>query len=149
AFQRRKTNGSKSVANDRGAGLRLYYDQTCPFCKKAIYALRTFLFLPEAQIFGAQDDPHTASELRRQNSWILVDQQGHRFYKWDALVIAVSQSPVFSRLSRLMRIGPFSRLGLRFYDRIASHREFLTKLVSPAEFRRREIQQAWWAEVLA
>jgi predicted DCC family thiol-disulfide oxidoreductase YuxK len=145
AFQRRKDNNGAAP----GTGLRLYYDTTCPFCKKTIYALRTFLFLPEAQIFGAQDDPLTAGELRRHNSWILVDQQGHRFYKWEALAVIVSQSPIFSRLSQLMRIRPISRLGVRFYDWVASHREFLTKLVSLAEFRRRDFQQAWWAEALS
>ena len=145
AFQAKKN--SKAAGN--GAGLRLYYDTTCPFCKKTIYALRTFLFLPDAQIFGAQDDPLTASELRRNNSWILVDQQGHRFYKWEAIAVAVSQSPLFSRFSRLMYMRPMSSMGTRFYDWVAAHRESLTKVVSPAEFRRRELKQVWWAEVLA
>ena len=149
AFQRKKSSDFRSDADIPGSGLRWYYDTTCPFCKKAIHALRTFLFLPGAQIFGAQDDPLTAAELRRQNSWIVVDEQGHRFYKWDAFSLVVSRSPVFARLSRLLQLKTIFRWGNRLYDWVADHRELLTKLVSPAEFRKRELIQAWWAEVLS
>ena len=149
AFQRKKNNDHNAGNGIPGTGLRWYYDNTCPFCKKTIYALRTFLFLPGAQIFGAQDDPVTAAELRRQNSWIVVDEQGHRLYKWEAFTVVVSRSPVFSRLSRLLQLQGMSHWGLRLYEWVAAHRESLTKLVSPAEFRKRELIQPWWAEVVS
>ena len=69
----RLEKGCKSQAR---AGLKIYYDADCGFCKKVVHLIRTFLILPSTPLLKAQDDAPIYQVMEEQNSWVVVDWQG-------------------------------------------------------------------------
>ena len=100
-----------------GFGTRVYYDRNCSFCSKLVRIVRAFLVLPKTELIPAQEFPVTELEMRDQKSWIVVDPEGRRYYKWRALVHLVSQSPMFSCLTPVMRSEWLERNGRKWLYR--------------------------------
>src|SRR5262245_16994967 len=75
------------------AGVTIYYDGECGFCKKMVLLLRTFLLLPGASIRPAQEEPLIYRAMRAQNSWVVVDPQGVAHVKFAALTVVCRLSP--------------------------------------------------------
>jgi predicted DCC family thiol-disulfide oxidoreductase YuxK len=109
-----------------GAGLRIFYDKNCPFCSKAVQALKTFLLIPGAELVAAEEFPVTELEMRERRSWIVVAPDTARFYKWKAFAELVSHSPIFYRLAPLLRCKVLASAGERLYESIERHREQLS-----------------------
>jgi predicted DCC family thiol-disulfide oxidoreductase YuxK len=110
-----------------GLGVRIYYDGECSFCSKLVRILRTFLIVPKLELIPAQEFPVTELEMHQQRSWILVESDGQRFYRWQAAAQLVSHSPVFSWLAPLMRWGAAAKVGERWYAGIEEHRKQLSR----------------------
>ncbi|MFM7792456.1 MAG: DCC1-like thiol-disulfide oxidoreductase family protein, partial [Microcystis panniformis] len=117
--------GQKRMITPEREGLRINYDRDCGFCKKVVYLLRTFLILPGTPLLVAQDNPSIYEDMVAQNSWVVEDWQGKRWFKWSALVYIVSLSPIFWFLGPILRLPPLMTLGTRIYEWIASHRRFM------------------------
>jgi len=128
-----------AMHSNRGSGLRIYYDSNCAFCSKMVRILRGFLLIPSAELIPAQEFPVTELEMRQQRSWIVVEPDGQRWYKWQALVRTVCYSPVFSALGPLMSQRFVAAAATRFYDRIEKNRDWLsrsTDWIKPAPRRK-------------
>lgn len=110
-----------------GSGARIYYDGKCSFCSKLVRIVRTFLLVPKVELVRAQEFPVTELEMRDQKSWILVDPEGRRYYKWRAFVQLVSYSPIFSWLTPVLRSGFLERKGKDWYERIERNRDQLSR----------------------
>ena len=110
-----------------GFGTRVYYDRNCSFCSKLVRIVRAFLVLPKTELIPAQEFPVTELEMRDQKSWIVVDPEGRRYYKWRALVHLVSQSPMFSCLTPVMRSEWLERNGRKWYEAIERNRDKLSR----------------------
>ncbi|NJN01371.1 MAG: hypothetical protein HC816_02215 [Leptolyngbyaceae cyanobacterium RM1_1_2] len=67
------------------AGLTIYFDADCGFCKKVVHLLRTFLLLPSTPLLMAQSDSSICADMEAQNSWVVVDWQGDRYFKFEAI----------------------------------------------------------------
>jgi predicted DCC family thiol-disulfide oxidoreductase YuxK len=90
--------------------LRIYYDGDCGFCRKAVLLLTEFLIIPKSQIEKCQDEPNATRLLADEHSWVVKDQSGTYFIRWDALVAVLRQAPlifgkIFQKLPlKLLRI---------------------------------------------
>ncbi|PYY15322.1 MAG: hypothetical protein DMG60_18010 [Acidobacteria bacterium] len=110
-----------------GSGTRIYYDKNCSFCSKLVRGLRTLLLVPGVELIPAQEFPVTELEMRDQKSWIVVDPGGRRYYKWRGVVHLVSQSPMFSWMTPVMRSGLLERKGREWYEAIERSRDKLSR----------------------
>jgi len=110
-----------------GSGTRIYYDKNCSFCSKLVHVVRSFLLVPRVELIAAQEFPVTELEMRDQKSWIVVDPEGRRYYKWRGLAQLVSRSPLFSWMGPIMRSDLLERKGKEWYESIERNREKLSR----------------------
>jgi len=99
--------------------IRMYFDKECTFCEKTCYLLRYLLGL-NATIAPAQDDKHIGPILERENSWVVVDEQGVQRLRWEALVFVIQSNPRFAWIAKLMQ--KTGAAGDRIYNWIGDHR---------------------------
>lgn len=126
----------KRLETSQRMGLRIYYDAECGFCKKVVYLLRTFLILPgSTPLMCAQNESSIYEDMQAYNSWVVVDWQDNRHFKWEAIAYVVSLSPIFKPLAKILRWKPLMGLGTKFYETIASNRKFAGKFTAPFKFR--------------
>jgi len=110
-----------------GSGTRIYYDKNCSFCSKLVRVVRAFLLIPNVELVAAQEFPVTELEMRDQKSWIVVDPEGRRHYKWRALAHLVSCSPILSWLAPVMRFSFMEKKGKAWYESIEQSRDQLSR----------------------
>ncbi|HEY9597184.1 MAG TPA: HTTM domain-containing protein [Cyanophyceae cyanobacterium] len=132
----------KRVATPQREGLTIYYDAECGFCKKVVYLLRTFLILPKTPLLLAQDDPSIFADMQEKNSWVVVDWQGNRHFKWEGLAYVFSLSPIFGLLASIMRWKPMMSAGTKFYETIASNRKVAGRFTAPFKFHSSEVRSS-------
>lgn len=121
-----------------GAGIRVYFDNNCPFCSKAVRLLRTFLIVPGVEIVAAQDSPMLELEMRRHRSWIVTEPDGKHWYGWQALTELISYSPLFARLAPLMRYRWVAIAGEDLYRDVEKYRDIFnrcTEWIRPRKLR--------------
>jgi predicted DCC family thiol-disulfide oxidoreductase YuxK len=111
-------------------GLRIYYDGDCEFCRKVCLILRTMLLLPAVPIRQAQGDAGIHAEMQAHNSWVVVDHDGTRHVRWQAVAIVFRRSPLFAPLGALMAVPSLARLGDRVYEAVARNRPGLGRLTA-------------------
>jgi hypothetical protein len=99
--------------------IKMYFDKECTFCEKTCYLLRYLLGL-NATIAAAQDDKQIGPILERENSWVVVDEQGVQRLRWEALVFVVQASGRFSSVAKVMEKAGAG--GDRVYNWIGVHR---------------------------
>ncbi len=108
--------------------IQLYFDKHCVFCEKTCYLLRYMLGLPNATIEPAQDNAQIGPILERENSWVVIDQQGRQLLRWAALVYVIQCSRRFAWIGNLlMRVG---QRGDAAYNWIGDHRQQFGKLTA-------------------
>ena len=107
------------------AGLKIYYDEPCGFCRKTCLILRELLLLPATPVTPAQSDKAIGAILERENSWVVVDHEGRADTHWRAMAELFSRSPLFAPLGWLMRWRPLLALGNRVYALVAANRDRL------------------------
>lgn len=122
------------------AGLTIYYDADCGFCKKVVHFIRTFLILPGTPLLMAQDDPSIHADMEEKNSWVVVDWEENRHFKWEAIAYVTSLSPVFWFLAPILRLKPFMAVGTKVYETIASNRKAAGQVTKHFKFRPIEIR---------
>ena len=99
--------------------IQMYFDKQCAFCEKTCYLLRYLLGI-NATIAAAQDDKQIGPVLERENSWVVVDEQGIQRLRWAALVFVFASSRRFSWLAKPMQKA--GAAGDRVYNWIGDHR---------------------------
>lgn len=90
--------------------------------------IKIFLILPFTPLLPAQSLDVVEEEMRRQNSWVVIDAEGHYHFKFEALVLVLSLSPLVGRVSQILRIDPLMKWGTKGYEWIASHRVLVGKI---------------------
>ncbi len=131
------------------AGLTIYYDANCGFCKKVVHLIRTFLLLPETPLHTAQSDPSIQAAMEQHNSWVVVDWQGKHHFKFEAIAYVVSLSPVFGLLAPILRWSPIMAVGTRFYEAIANNRRVAGRFTRPLSFRSFTARTPLWQSAIA
>ncbi len=125
----------KRVTTAERAGLQIYYDADCGFCKKVVHLFRTFLVLPGVPLEPAQSDPSIEADMQLHNSWVVVDYQGNRRFKFVALAYVIGLSPVLGWLAPVLNWSPLMAAGTRFYEAIANNRKVAGNFTKPFKFR--------------
>jgi hypothetical protein len=139
---------AKKLYTPQRAGLRINYDADCGFCKKVVHFLRTFLILPKTPLLVAQDDASIYADMQEKNSWVVVDWQENRHYKWEAIAYVCSLSPVFWFLAPILKWRPLMAIGSKFYETIASNRRTAGMFTRPFKFRPLEIRSSLWLNIV-
>ena len=103
-------------------GVVIYYDEPCEFCRKVCLILRTFLLLPETPILPAQSDPGILADLKAHNSWVVVDHDGSRHVRWNAIALVFRRSALFAPLGWLFARRWVQPIGERIYETVARNR---------------------------
>jgi predicted DCC family thiol-disulfide oxidoreductase YuxK len=133
---------AKKIDTPQRSGLIINYDADCGFCKKVVHFLRTFLILPGTPLLLAQDDPSIYADMQEKNSWVVVDWQENRHYKWEAIAYVCSLSPIFWFLAPILRWKPLMAIGTKFYETIASNRKTAGILTKWFKFRPLEVRSS-------
>ncbi|MGF1520811.1 MAG: DCC1-like thiol-disulfide oxidoreductase family protein [Leptolyngbyaceae cyanobacterium] len=115
--------GERAIDTPERAGLAIYYDADCGFCKKVVHVLRTLLILPGTPLTTAQSDPSICQDMETYNSWVVVDWTQKRHFKFEAIAYICSLSPLFHGLAPVLRWSPIMAGGTRFYETIANNRK--------------------------
>lgn len=126
---------AEKIQTNERQGLMIYYDADCGFCKKVVYLIRTFLILPGTPLLMAQTDESIYADMQEKNSWVVVDWQKNRRFKWEALVYVFSLSPLFKPLAFVMGLPSIIPIGTKFYETIANNRKFAGNFTKPLKFR--------------
>lgn len=139
----------RSLRTPERQGLKIYYDAECGFCKKVVHLFRTFLILPGTPLLLAQSDPSIFADMEAYNSWVIVDWQGNRQFKFEAIIYVFSLSPLAWPLVPLMQRKPVVAVGTKFYETIATNRRAAGRLTKPFKFRPLEVRASPALNILA
>ena len=115
-------------ARARGAGLKIFYDRNCDFCRKSCRLLKVFLMLKDASVAPAQDDPSAGPLLEAKESWVVRSPDGRDVIRSEALRVLLAASPVFFPLAALLVPRPLRRLADGVYRRIGANRYRLSRV---------------------
>lgn len=107
---------------DERLGLKIYYDGDCGFCRDTVYLIRDKFLIPDTQILIAQDKKDIEEDMKKYNSWVVVDYRGNKYYKFEAIIYVTSLSPKISFLSHFFKIGIVKFLGEKIYEQVARNR---------------------------
>ncbi len=131
------------------AGLRVYYDGDCGFCKKSALLIKTFFLASDTPVLPAQSVPEIEKEMRGHNSWVVRDAEKKSHYKFDAFLAIVSASPLGWPLARVLAWRPFHFFGTRIYEAIACRRALASHFLPLPSFRPLETALPRWASAVA
>jgi predicted DCC family thiol-disulfide oxidoreductase YuxK len=107
----------------RNLSLTVFYDGECGFCWRSVQLLKSFLLVPAATIRRAQDDPSVLADMKRYNSWVVVDGAGIRHFRYEAALAVTASWPFLSWLVPVLKLSPFCWLGEKLYRSFARHRK--------------------------
>ncbi len=131
---------AKHLYTAQRRGLTIYYDADCGFCQKVVHLIRNFLILPKTPLLIAQDNDSIYADMLEKNSWVVVDWQGNRHFKFEAIAYVCSLSPLLWLLTPLLRWKPVMAVGKKFYETIANNRQVAGNFTKPLKFRPIEIK---------
>ncbi len=117
-------------------GLVIRYDADCGFCRKMVHLLRTFLYLPQAQIETVQEHAPSAERFRCRNTWVVETPDGRLLDRFEALAGLLRVSRVSRPLAGLAAFPLAQRIGDRAYGVVADDRRAASRLVSAFEWRK-------------
>jgi predicted DCC family thiol-disulfide oxidoreductase YuxK len=140
---------AKRVYSSERNGLKIYYDAECGFCKKSVHFIRTFLILPGIPLLRAQDDESIYVDMEAKNSWVVVDWQEKRRFKWEAIAYVVSLSPILFFLAPVLRLPPLMAIGTKFYETIATNRRAAGKFTAPFKYNSFEVRSSLFINIVS
>ena len=111
-------------------GLMIYYDGGCEFCHKTCLLLRAMLLLGPVPILKAQEAEDIHRDMLQHNSWVVVDHDGSRNFRWAAVALVFRRSPIFAHFGRPLGARALKTLGDRIYQFVATHRARLGRITA-------------------
>jgi predicted DCC family thiol-disulfide oxidoreductase YuxK len=125
--------------------LSLYYDGECNFCLKMVRILREFFLLQDVRIYRTQDFPQIQSLMLKENSWVVVNETGQRFFHWNGMVEALKHSPILRVLAPVFSVPVILDFSNRVYKWVASHRQVMSKMSQFFEYKTmKRVQSFFW-----
>ena len=106
--------------------LTVYYDENCFFCQKAALLIQTFLILSRTLFLKAGSCAKAQAEMKKQNSWLILDENKKWRSRWQVWVLLASRSPLLFYLAPLFRRMPV--IGNKLYKAVADRRAWLSKV---------------------
>jgi predicted DCC family thiol-disulfide oxidoreductase YuxK len=133
----------------RRLGLAMFYDGDCGFCQRTSLILRTLLVLSESPLRPAQEDPAVLEEMRRLNSWVVIDHRGRHHHRFEALAYVMRSSPIAWPLGVVLSWGPLVAVGDVLYGLVARNRTLLGRLTWFLRARPLRVRPRAWENVAA
>ena len=130
---------SRRLRSPARAGLTLYYDGDCSFCRKSVFVLRAFFRLREVPITPAQAIPEVFENMERYRSWVVMDDQGRQHYRFEGFLMILRSSPWAWPLAHLLTFRPVFWVGTRLYMLVAQNRRQMSQITRVFEER-----PLWW-----
>ncbi len=107
---------------ERRQRIRIYYDEDCGFCRKTCLIFRALGMPPATEVLPAQQTAEIREILERENSWVVEDEKGRRWLRWEAVAWCWRRSAILWPLGLIFAAPPMNMLGDRIYRFIATHR---------------------------
>ncbi|HXH31869.1 MAG TPA: DCC1-like thiol-disulfide oxidoreductase family protein [Bacteriovoracaceae bacterium] len=129
----------------------IYYDGDCRFCQKGVRIIKAIFLLPEVSVARAQDYPELYSHMLKHNSWVVVNEEGKRFYHFDAFTELLRHSPLLSWTAGAAAHLQVSKLGNRLYHWVSNNRSTMGKATQFIEYtnRKKEVTFLMWGREIA
>lgn len=108
--------------------VKIYYDDDCGFCVRMVRIIKMFFLLPSVETAAAQSAPEIEAEMRRHNSWVVLDERGERHFGYDGFVVVAGASPIVRLLTPLLGLAPVRWCGELVYGYVARHRRISCEL---------------------
>ncbi len=105
-----------------GAGITIFYDGGCSFCKRMVRLIQAFFILPRAATLPAYEDPTAEKIMLRHNSWVVRDKEGEHHTAATAMRVLLRASPVLFPFHYLLYFQPLKNIADKTYVWIANHR---------------------------
>lgn len=116
--------------------LVIYYDEECLFCKKGVLILKELFLSKSVTVIPAQSDNKAKNEMQSHNSWIVVNHQGARFYKFEAVIETFRHSFFLWALVPLLRFKIVKIIGDKLYSKVADRRSRFSFITEPLSFKK-------------
>jgi predicted DCC family thiol-disulfide oxidoreductase YuxK len=115
--------------------LTIYFDGECRFCEKAVLIIREFFLLNEVTIKETQSVPDIQKAMLKENSWVVVNEKGTRFFHFAGMLEVMRHSPVLRWFVPVLKLSVFF-VPLNFlYKWVASHRQLMSRYSQYFEFK--------------
>lgn len=131
--------------------LSLFFDGDCRFCEKSVLILREFFLLPEVSVQPTQTVDAIQKEMKEQNSWVVMNGNGERFFHFSGMLELMRHSPVLKCLVRPLSWKIFFVPLNGVYKWVASHRQLMSQYSQFLTFnqQKKEIRWVTWLSQLA
>lgn len=106
--------------------VKIYFDEDCRFCEKAVYILRSLLLL-QAEIERGQSDEKVLASMKKNHSWVIVAHDGETHH-YSGFLELLRHSPVLFWIRPVLALSPFQAVGGGLYHWVSHHREAMGKL---------------------
>ncbi len=123
--------------------LIIYFDGECRFCEKAVLILREFFLLSEVSIIQAQTVSSIQTVMLKENSWVVVNHDGTRFFHFSAMLEVMRHSPLLKWFVPLFSLPVFFTPFNGIYKWIASHRQLMGRYSQYFEFKTDKKEMGW------
>jgi predicted DCC family thiol-disulfide oxidoreductase YuxK len=123
--------------------LIIYFDGECRFCEKAVLILREFFLLSEVSIIQAQTVTSIQTVMLKENSWVVVNHDGTRFFHFSAMLEVMRHSPLLKWFVPLFSLPVFFIPFDGIYKWIASHRQLMGRYTQYFEFKTDKKEMGW------
>ncbi len=123
--------------------LTIYFDGECRFCEKAVLMIREFFLLAEVTIKETQSVPDIQKEMLKNNSWVVVNAAGKRFFHFDGMLEVMRHSPVLKWFVPILKLRIFSAPLNGVYKWVASHRQLMSRYSQYLEFKTAKKPITW------
>ena len=123
--------------------LIIYFDGECRFCEKAVLILREFFLLSEVSIIPAQTVSSIQTVMLKENSWVVVNHDGTRFFHFSAMLEVMRHSPLLKWFVPLFSLPVFFTPFDGIYKWIASHRQLMGRYTQYFEFKTDKKEMGW------
>lgn len=100
----------------------VYADGDCGFCLKLVNIIKTFLIIPGLNINIAQEFKSEEEKMLEHNSWVVVDNDGERYFHFSAFLKLLSHSAYLFWLAPILALAPFKSIGDMVYKIVAANR---------------------------
>lgn len=123
--------------------LSIYYDGECGFCQKGARLIREFCLFRKVPIKVAQETPEIFAEMQKNHSWVVVNEQGQKFFQYNAWLEIVRHSPLLYWSVGFFALKPVAAIGQFIYVWISHHRPFMGKATQFLEYKSEKKEITW------
>jgi predicted DCC family thiol-disulfide oxidoreductase YuxK len=126
--------------------LAIYFDGECGFCQKGVRIIKAFFLLPEVTLNVAQETPSIYSDMLKNNSWVVVNENNDRFFHFNAWIELLRHSPFGFPLAWFFGLKPISFIGAKIYHWVSNNRPLMGKASQFLDYStpKKEIKTIKW-----